>query len=414
MTASDLAILLDENVRNEIERAVTLDPARVALSAPAHGALIATQVKYLQRARTKLPSYHAVRCILPPLAFEQSSSEETAALKNFQGSLCIDLTCGLGVDSFYLSRRFDRVIALEHDPVVAETARINFARLGARNIEVLSLSAEEFLKNPEPHLNGTQTADLIYVDPARRGSQGEKLFRLEDCSPDVVALMPQLLARARQVVVKASPLFDVEEAFRLFGQRITVEVVSLHDECKEVLIILDSDPASRPQAGTIRTTSAGKGSLDFIRETPAPNPKPQYRLNSSGKTPYCSKGKPEATYRYLLIPDVSLYKARLVESYALALGIRSTTPTGYCFADEVPGDFFGKSYPIRQIVPYQPKKLKSRFKSEGIVRCNLLKKDFPLNAAQIAAALGIREGGTSRAAFTCLENERYAILLDHD
>ena len=129
MTASDLAILLDEKVCREIERFIDSDPTRVALSATSHGPQIATQVKYLQRARTKLPSYYRARCILPPLAFEQASSEETAALKSFEGNICIDLTCGLGVDSLYLSRRFTRVISLERDPLGRSFPRHEASRL---------------------------------------------------------------------------------------------------------------------------------------------------------------------------------------------------------------------------------------------------------------------------------------------
>lgn len=425
MTASDLAILLDETVRREIEHALPFDPAQVALSAPRYGAQIATQVKYLQRARTKLPSYYRARCILPPLAFEQASSEETAALKSFEGNICIDLTCGLGVDSLYLSRRFTRVISLERDPLIAEVARINFARLGADNIEVLTLSAEEFLQNPPAYIHDFSQADLIYVDPARRGAQGEKLFRLETCSPNVLALLPQIEVWARRLVIKASPLFDVEETFRLFGPNTIVETVSLHGECKEVLILSENDPDQRPVSGLIRTTAVGQGTLEFVREPMGPEGKARYQLqghsllDNPSDTQKPLRNDPSDDLltlapRYLLIPDVSLYHAHLVGSYAQALGIQCTSPTGYCFAHHIPTGFFGKGYPIRQILPYRPKILKSHFKTEGIERCNLLKKDFPFTAAQIASALGIREGGNRYAAFTSLGHHRYAILLDHD
>ncbi len=453
MTSSDLAILLDEKVCREIERFIDSDPTRVALSATLHGPQIATQVKYLQRARTKLPSYYQARCILPPLSFEQASSEETAALKTFEGDLCIDLTCGLGVDAFYLSRRFKRVLALERDPVLAEIARINFHRLGATNIEVHNLAAEDFLQDPKPYLAESSNVDLIYVDPARRGNRGEKLFRLESCSPNVIQLLPRMQALTHRIVIKASPLFDVEEAFRLFGPTSTVEIVSLHDECKEVLL-MPADDAARSGHGWLRTTAAGKGSLNFRREIVDTGGKACYSLIKPTKQERSkeSSAPPQAQLqerlepitpgialtghssdpadnaplairqdemlntlpKYLLIPDVSLYHAHLIESYAQALGVAYTSPTGYCFAHQLPSDFLGKAYPIRDIFPYQPKKLKSWFKTEGISRCNLLKKDFPWTSAQIASALGIREGGTHYAAFTRLGKEHYAIILDHD
>ncbi len=107
-----------------------------------HAALVATQVKYLGRAAAKLPSYRAARCILPPRAFEQASSEACAAHKRIGGEAVLDLTCGLGVDAFALSRRFGRVVTLERDPLLARIARDNFARLGVTNVEVVCASAE--------------------------------------------------------------------------------------------------------------------------------------------------------------------------------------------------------------------------------------------------------------------------------
>ena len=162
MTEQELDILAQDSSRELIERHIGEDPARAALRLGPHAALLSTQIKYLQRAKTKLPSYHRARCIIPPLAFEQASSEAAAEAKTYEGGLCIDLTCGLGVDSLMLSRRFRRVVSLERDPVLALVARYNFERLEARNIEVICTSAETFVAE------FAGTADLIYADPARR------------------------------------------------------------------------------------------------------------------------------------------------------------------------------------------------------------------------------------------------------
>ena len=163
MTEQELDILAQDSSRELIERHIGEDPARAALRLGPHAALLSTQIKYLQRAKTKLPSYHRARCIIPPLAFEQASSEAAAEAKTYEGGLCIDLTCGLGVDSLMLSRRFRRVVSLERDPVLALVARYNFERLEARNIEVICTSAETFVAE------FAGTADLIY---ARHGPAG--------------------------------------------------------------------------------------------------------------------------------------------------------------------------------------------------------------------------------------------------
>ena len=206
ITSNDIATLLDPQLRDYIAGHLSDDPGRVALSLREHGALIATQIKYLQRARVKLPSYYAALCILPPLSFEQSSSEETASVKRYSGDTCLDLTCGLGVDAFYLSKRFRQVIAVERNAELSEIARINFRLLGIQNIRVVDSPAEAFLEQLRGQTQTTPdrssgTIDLIYIDPARRDDQGKKVWLLEDCSPDAKALMPQLLALAPKVVV---------------------------------------------------------------------------------------------------------------------------------------------------------------------------------------------------------------------
>ena len=145
ITPEEYALLRTDEVREAIARARGRDPLEVATDRRVpHARLVATQVKYLARAERKLPSYAAVQCILPPRAFEQASSEACAAHKRIAGDSVLDLTCGLGADALFLSRRFRRVVTLERDATLARIAAENFARLGAGNIEVVCSSAEEY------------------------------------------------------------------------------------------------------------------------------------------------------------------------------------------------------------------------------------------------------------------------------
>ncbi len=144
MNLSELEYLCSESAQREINQYKDCDPIKVAMNKHIkHPALIATQIKYLQRARIKLPSYYAAECIIPERGFEQCSSELCASVKELSGDLCIDLTCGLGVDTLHFSSRFKRVIALERDPVMAQLARVNFKRLGVNNIEVINRMTED-------------------------------------------------------------------------------------------------------------------------------------------------------------------------------------------------------------------------------------------------------------------------------
>lgn len=249
ITPGEYTLLLTDEVQRAIAANRGRDPLEVALDRNTpHARLVATQVKYLARAEAKLPSYAAAQCILPPLAFEQASSEACAAHKRIAGGAVLDLTCGLGADAFFLARRFRRVVTLERDQTLARIAAENFRRLGAANIEVVNTSAETYLAQPGLHF------DWVYADPDRRSGDGRKLVRLEDCSPDILSLMPLIGRASGRLCVKNSPLFDIGEALRLFpGAR--VEAVSLGDECKEVVIYADGTGPG------ITATALGRGSF---------------------------------------------------------------------------------------------------------------------------------------------------------
>lgn len=381
ITREQYELLLTPAMRRMIDERIENDPATIALDKHLpHAALVATQIKYLSRARTKLPSYYHARCILPPLAFEQASSEACAARKSCDGESVLDLTCGLGVDALYLSKRFRRVVTLERDATLAAVAAENFRRLGVDNIQVINSSAEAFLCMTEERF------DWIYADPDRRNTQGRKIVRLEDCSPDILALMPDIRRTARCLCVKNSPLFDVSEAFRLFNPCRT-EVVSLHGECKEVVIYADG---AEP-----RLTAVAIGQGEFS----AP---PAEALTRALDRPF----DPTA-YHWLLSPDVALQKARLTLSY-LRGRADCWSQNGYGFCANEPKDILGKWFEIERIEPYNPKQLKRELAGG---RLTILKQEFPLRTAEIAARLDIREGGERRIAFTKIGQDYWIIRL---
>ena len=381
ITHEQFTLLCTEEIRRAVDENISRDPLAVALDKRvAHAAEVATQVKYLDRARKKLPSYYEARCIIPSLAFEQSSSEECAAHKPLGGGSVLDLTCGLGVDAFFLSRKFERVVTIERNEVLAEVARENFRRLGASNIEVVCGDSAEYVASCDEHF------DWCYADPDRRGEKGEKLVRLEDCSPDMVALMPRLRSIASRVCIKASPMFDVDEAMRLFGA-CSVEVASLGDECKEVLIYIGGEGEN-----TITATALGIGSYAVDLGSCEELSVPQFRA---------------AEYRWLVQPDVALQKCRLARRH-LAGKADIWSENGYGFAVERPSDVIGRIYEIDRIEPFDPKALKREMKGR---RVQVFKRDFPLATERLLAMTGIKEGGSEKVAFTTIGGEYLVIRL---
>ena len=391
MTEDEILLLDSPELRASVESNIGRKPEDVALDKRLpHARLVATQVKYLGRARHKLPSYYSARAILPPLAFEQSSSEAAAGRHDWHGEVCIDLTCGLGVDSFMMSRRFGRVITVERDKALATAARLNFARLGVTNVEVVESSAEEFLRD---YAASGRKADMVYADPDRRSAQGRKLVRMEDCSPDMSKLLPLAERVAERVAVKLSPLFDVDEAFRLFAGGCVVEVYSLAGECKEVVV----ETGRAVQRRTLCATAEGLGSVSY-----------GYPLERSGTDAVFAP-----PYSYMVIPDVALRKARMVAAYrdSVMPWAQLSSDNGYLFADRLPEGVIGRVFEVEKMERFDAGRLKRRLRNAAISAADLYIGDSPLGAPELARRLGIREGGVAKLAFTEICKELWVVVL---
>ena len=381
MTQAELDILLREDVRQAIKENLERDPLRIALDGKLpYAREVATQVKYLQRAKRKLPRLYAACGIIPQRAFEQSSSEECASAKRIGGESLLDLTCGLGMDAAALAGRFKRVVALERDQVLASVTRENMRRMGIENVEVVNASAEEYLAQCEEHF------DWIYVDPDRRTDKGERVFKLEDCSPNVLALMPHIKRVGEHLAIKNSPLFDVEEAFRLFPDG-SVEVVSLHDECKEVMIYLGGGEP------TLSATAVGRGRVEFRRTELAAVAAPEEFAKDE--------------YSYLVIPDVSLQKARIVAN-ALQGVADVWSNNSFGFARELPEGVLGRVERVERIEIFDIKSLKRELKGKGV---DIILRDFPMGVDELRKRTASRSGNEKRIALTRIAGKSYTIYL---
>ena len=381
MTRSELDILLLPEVRQAIEENIARDPLQVALDGRVpHAREVATQVKYLQRARTKLPRLYEARGIIPARAFEQSSSEECAAAKRLSGGCLLDLTCGLGMDSTAFSAHFERVVALERDEVLAEVVRENLKRMGIANVEVITTTAEEYVATCTEHF------DWVYADPDRRTAEGKRVVRLEDCSPDMVALWPQLQRITERVAIKNSPLFDVEEAFRLFG-RCGVEVISLGGECKEVNIYADG------REPMLAAEAVGRARVEYLRSEVDDTP--------------CEGEFAAEEYGWLIIPDVALQKARLAV-HALREKADIWSNNSFAFARVEPKEVLGRVEPIERIEVFDIKQLKKSLKGRKV---DIILRDFPMGVDEFRRKTGTKSGSEVRLALTKVNGKLYTVYL---
>ena len=381
MTRDELDILLLPEVRQAIEDNIDRDPLQIALDRRiVHAREVASQVKYLQRARTKLPRLYEARAIIPDRAFEQSSSEDCAVAKPLRGGRLLDLTCGLGIDSSAMAAHFERVVALERDEVLADVVRENLRRMGISNVEVVTTSAEEFVASTDEHF------DWVYADPDRRTAEGKRVVRLEDCSPNMVALWPALRRITDRVAIKNSPLFDVDEAFRLFGE-CGVEVNSRGGECKEVNIYVDG------RGARIAAEAVGRARVEYAREEVVDEP--------------CGGEFAAEEYGYLIVPDVALQKARLVQ-HALREIADVWSNNSFGFARVKPEGVLGRVEEIEHIEAFDIKQLKKSLKGRGV---DITMRDFPMGVDEVRRRTGMRSGSEVRLALTKIKNKLYTIYL---
>ena len=244
-----------------------------------------------RKLRDKVPSWYRNPHLIFPssLSVEQCSSEFTAesrvrTILELMPDDCkadtsrlkiADLTGGLGVDCYVFSRHFGKVLYNEMNPVLADAVRHNFSVLGCSNISVSCSRIECSADGSDTEdLCGTASAtpegllrgfapDIIYLDPARRAADGKKVFRIEDCQPDIMQLKDSLLQIARLVAVKLSPMADIDIVVRSLGPHCRrIDVVSSSNECKEVVAYLDREYDGEC---TICAKCSGKGEFLFTR-----------------------------------------------------------------------------------------------------------------------------------------------------
>ena len=241
------------------------DLARLALSRDRYAAevedfdMALTTLEVRRKLRLKVPEWYAVPSLRYPfrLSGEQCSSAETASYKaavaSVAGGRIADLTGGLGVDSWAFSKVAAAVLYNEMKPELAAAAEHNFRELGVENVTVRNCRLEP--GNVGEVLDGFEP-DIIFLDPARRSEDGRKVFRLEDCQPDVLQLLPELFSAAPLILLKLSPMADITLVCRQLGSVREVHVVASDGECKELLLLLE-----RGYEGNFTTVIYENGSI---------------------------------------------------------------------------------------------------------------------------------------------------------
>lgn len=334
---------------------------------------IAKQIAGRKKARDKFPIYYnTTEIVYPPsLSLEQSSSEATAKFKSglFEGNIAADLTGGLGVDSFFLSKKFKSLVFVEPDHQLISIAAHNHNILGARNINYINQQAENFAVAIAHHF------DLIYIDPSRRNFS-RKVVALADCQPDVIALLPKLLPHATVVMIKASPLLDISKTLNDLEFVEKVFVVSVDNECKELLFICKQQFQGKPEISAIDLKHNGTVHTDFSFN-------PGDELNSSvGYSPPLT---------FLYEANAAIMKSGAFKFVAEKFNLKKIAPNTHLYtSNTLEAKFPGRIFKIETELKSDPASL-SDWLPDG--KANVLTRNYPLTANQLRKKLRLKDGG---------------------
>ena len=327
------------------------------------------QVEGRERTADKLPSFAAIEDWWYPvrLSCEQCSSELTARYKaeiirpSFEGGngvRLLDLTAGYGVDTYFLSKQFEHTDYIEQNAELCRIAEHNFS-LQKSAISIHNCSAEEFLQTAGQY-------DLIFVDPARRDSHGGKVFHLENCTPNVIELLPELLKHSQRLLFKLSPMLDISQAIKeLSAVNWDIYVVAIKNEVKEVLLLSGGN-------GTITAIdlSCPEQAFTFTREEEK-NATVSYQLS---------------TINYLYEPNAAILKAGAYKLVAQRFNLHKLDPNTHLYAsDQYVAHFPGRVWKTSPL-PSQ--------KERVIQQANVLVRNYPLTAEQLKKKMRLKDGGT--------------------
>ena len=352
------------------------DTARLLLSASRYPGVdmhaAVQQIEGLAAAERKWPSL--LQCsdfVYPPrLNREQASSEASARYKaTLAGAVgrVADLTGGMGIDCMALAAVASEVDYVERDPMLCELMEHNCRALGIGNIAVHCADSIEWLAAQSGR------HDLLMIDPARRDTHGRKVVAFEDCSPDVVAHRRLLAAHCSRLLVKASPMLDIDLAVAQLGHCAEVHVVAVDGECKE-LLLLCTEVVAEPEIHCVSIAAGGITEHRFTRSNEA-----------AAEADYCT-----AVGRYLLEPDAALMKAGPYKSLCRWYGVQKLDPNSHLYtASAIVAGFPGRVLEVVGEVPLSAKGVR-RLLPDG--RASVVCRGYPESATTLQKRLRLVDG----------------------
>jgi len=350
------------------------------------------QIHGKQKIKSKVPVFYNSESVIYPaqLSLEQSSSESTAQYKSSicNGYSLVDLTGGFGVDCFFMSEQFKQVTYVEHQKELCELALHNFRVFNRNQIQVIHSETEKFLEEMD-HV------DWIYIDPARRNPNGKKVVVLSDCEPDVSVLYPLLLIKATRVMMKLSPMMDISAAIRDLPNTDEIHIISVENECKEVLLILNQTVRNNIK---VKTINFGKNKDNQLFE---------YYLDDESNAEISISSKVD---KYLYEPNAAIMKSGAFKLIGNRFQIHKLNKNTHLYtSNELFTEFPGRIFEVTGQQGISKKELKNLVLR--IPKANISIRNFPLSVDEIRKKLTIRDGGDVYL-FACTIGDEQKVIIE--
>ena len=351
------------------------------------------QIAGRQKAKTKLPTWAATDGIIypPHLSMEQCSSEQTARYKaNIagKGALMVDLTAGYGVDMAFVSPNYRRAIHVEQQASLCAISSENFKLLGLNHIEVVCADGVDYLHQLDH-------ADLIFLDPARRDDHGARTYGIADCTPNVLELRDELLQKADRVMLKLSPMLDWRKAVEDLGNVNEVHIVSVNNECKELLLILSKE--KKP----LKLFCVNNDQVFEVSD------------DVTGGRFFCDIAggvTKEPSPCYIFEPNVSIMKAGCFALLEQRFKVAQVDKNSHLFvSDSDISDFPGRRFLIEKTTSMNKRELKAAL--AGIDKANITVRNFPMSVAELRKRLKLKEGGDLYLFATTIAGHQHQLFL---
>ena len=342
----------------------------------------------------------------------------------------VDLTGGFGVDFSYIASRLGvKSMYVEHQAHLCEAAKENFWRLGLKNAIVKNGDGIEVLHSFLPKKKDAASADdslgiiydqplslpktnlglkLIFIDPARRDDAGNKVVSLKDCTPDVTVLQEEMLSKADYVIIKLSPMLDWHRAVSELSHVKEVHIISVNNECKELLLVLSARNMDEMEASSADREVKHAGNLRIY----CVNDAQSFVCDELDMESSSVKIAPSTLeeMQYLYEPNASLMKAGCFGVLSERYDARMLSKNSHLFVSrDLIAAFPGRSFRIIAISSFNKKELKRHL--SGITKANIATRNFPLSVAELRKRLKLKDGGETYIFATTLSDESHVLVI---